>query len=581
MNTSNAAKRWIPRAIATITALAVLGWGASAAVANPYLQDHWLVEQIRAVVNVVAKLLPVNVSPTQNAPAVPGVPESFAVGNEPISQFDSTTRTFSFQDKIGSTRASVSGRWEIEAERLLIFLDRIDVDYASVGCKWSKCDAISHLQLRLQNMAGERQAADERWDWRSVALPVEPPIRLGERRRLAEISFAIPLLSGTTECGGAKGLARTSLPFLQPRIELGDVAKDSQQGMLPLGLLRGLPFASSTVPEGRKPPCAREPSVNEAITWGCPVELVGAVAVLSDAPKTTESYAINPINRKQYAPGQHTEWPPLFAAIVAADELAVAALIAAGVDVNLVTDDGGTPLASAVWRGSGAIVDMLINAEANVKLVINQNNGKRIRTALHSAAYESDAEMATLLINRGADPTARAETGWTPLALALAAPHGTALVKAMLKGSMDVNKPTPFANNAHWGGQPANALLIAITYNSHRTVRYLLSIGADPTQPGPWGFPVGHFASFYGFIETMDALRESGVDLLKPIVADRPHAGATYLMHAVHGGKMHSVDYMLKLGADPKQKDAQGKTAFDHALDYRHVAIAAKLKLLQ
>ena len=44
---------------------------------------------------------------------------------------------------------------------------------------------------------------------------------------------------------------------------------------------------------------------------------------------------------------------------------------------------------------------------------------------------------------------------------------------------------------------------------------------------------------------------------------------------------MLSVDYMLHLGADPKQKDAQGKTAFDHAVDYRHVVIAAKLELLQ
>ena len=38
---------------------------------------------------------------------------------------------------------------------------------------------------------------------------------------------------------------------------------------------------------------------------------------------------------------------------------------------------------------------------------------------------------------------------------------------------------------------------------------------------------------------------------------------------------------MLNLGADPNLKDAQGKTAFDHAVDYRHVAIAAKLRLLQ
>ena len=41
-------KRWITRTLATIAALAFLGWGATTAVANPYLQDHWLIEQIRA-----------------------------------------------------------------------------------------------------------------------------------------------------------------------------------------------------------------------------------------------------------------------------------------------------------------------------------------------------------------------------------------------------------------------------------------------------------------------------------------------------------------------------------------------------
>ena len=586
MTKTNPRKAWLTRTLAAIAALALIGWGATTAVANPHLQEHWLVEQIRAAVSAMTNLLPDAVKPTVTPPVLAVTAEvidGVAVSNTPHSEFDSQARTFAFQDKIGSTRANVSGRWEIEADRLVIYFGRIDVDYASVGCKWSKCDAISHLQLRLRNVSGERQASDEAWDWRSTAVPIEPPIKLGERRTLALASFEVPLLPATATRGGSKGVARSSLPFLQPRIELGDAAKDSQQGMLPLGLLRGLPFAASTVPEARKPPCAREPTVNEAIAWGCPVELVSAVAVLTDGPKPTnpENYAAHAINRKLEVPGGHIEQPPLLAAILANDELAVAALIAAGADVNLVTEDGETPLASAVWRGSKPMVDRLLKADSNVNLAVNAATGKRIGTALLSAAYESDAEMATLLINRGADPTARADTGWTPLAIALGKPYGTELVKVMLKGSVDVNKTISFVNNATWGGQPANPLLVAISYNSHRTVRYLLSIGADPNLPGPWGFPVGHFAPFYGFVETMDALRESGVDLLKPINADRPHAGATYLMHAVHGGKMHSVDYMLRLGADPNQKDAQGKTAFDHALDYRHVVIAAKLKLLQ
>ena len=351
MTKTNPRKPLLTRTLAAIAALALIGWGATTAVANPHLQDHWLVEQIRAAVSVVTNLLPDAVKPTVAAPVLAVTSEvidGVSVSNTPHSEFDSKARTFNFQDKIGSTRANVSGRWEIEVDRLVIYFDRIDVDYASVGCKWSKCDAISHLQLRLRNVSGERQASDEAWDWRSTAVPIEPPIKLGERRTLAAVSFEVPLLPATATRGGSKGLARSSLPFLQPRIELGDAAKDSQQGMLPLGLLRGLPFAASTVPEDRKPPCAREPSVNEAIAWGCPVELVSAVAVLTDGltPTNPENYAVHAINRKQDVPGGYIEQPPLLAAIAAVDELAVAALIAAGADVNLVTEEGETPLAS-------------------------------------------------------------------------------------------------------------------------------------------------------------------------------------------------------------------------------------------
>ena len=99
--------------------------------------------------------------------------------------------------------------------------------------------------------------------------------------------------------------------------------------------------------------------------------------------------------------------------------------------------------------------------------------------------------------------------------------------------------------------------------------------GADPKLPGPWGFPVGHFEAYYGHIET---LRESGVDLLKPIAGGRPHAGQTYLMHAVHGGRDNVIDYLVKLGADPAQKDANGRTAADHVIEYKRIVMAAKLK---
>lgn len=49
--------------------------------ANPHLQEHWLVEQIRAVVTVVAKLLPEKDAPIAAARVAVSVTEAVTVGN--------------------------------------------------------------------------------------------------------------------------------------------------------------------------------------------------------------------------------------------------------------------------------------------------------------------------------------------------------------------------------------------------------------------------------------------------------------------------------------------------------------------
>ena len=84
--------------------------------------------------------------------------------------------------------------------------------------------------------------------------------------------------------------------------------------------------------------------------------------------------------------------------------------LAAGVDVNAKSDDGGTPLLYAAAYGHRKIVELLIAAGADVN--VKNENGK---TTLHFAVLNGRKVIVELLIAKGADVNAKDEDGETPL----------------------------------------------------------------------------------------------------------------------------------------------------------------------
>jgi ankyrin repeat protein len=84
--------------------------------------------------------------------------------------------------------------------------------------------------------------------------------------------------------------------------------------------------------------------------------------------------------------------------------------LAAGVDVNAKSDDGGTPLLYAAAYGHKKIVELLIAAGADVN--VKNENGK---TTLHFAVLNGRKVIGELLIAKGADVNAKDEDGKTPL----------------------------------------------------------------------------------------------------------------------------------------------------------------------
>jgi ankyrin repeat protein len=95
--------------------------------------------------------------------------------------------------------------------------------------------------------------------------------------------------------------------------------------------------------------------------------------------------------------------------------------------------DGFTPLHFAAFFGTEEVVDLLIERGA---IVDARGSGWMTGTALHSAASANRTDVATILLDAGADPNARQSKGHTPLHSA-AHNGNAALVKLLLGRGAD------------------------------------------------------------------------------------------------------------------------------------------------
>src|SRR6266404_2309317 len=100
-------------------------------------------------------------------------------------------------------------------------------------------------------------------------------------------------------------------------------------------------------------------------------------------------------------------------------------------------------------------------------------------TALHWAAYRSDAESAAALIRAGANVNAKNKYGVTPLALA-ADQGSAALLDILLKAGAKPNDPINFVNT---GETP---LMHAARSSKIDAVKTLVRAGADVNAKENW-----------------------------------------------------------------------------------------------
>ena len=161
---------------------------------------------------------------------------------------------------------------------------------------------------------------------------------------------------------------------------------------------------------------------------------------------------------------------PLIDAVKAGDEVAVRSVLGDGADPNAAQGDGLSALHMAAQAGKLQIVELLLDAKADVhaKTKIGEY------TPLHLAAGAAQARVVRRLIEAGADiGVTTTSTGVTPLHLAARALEGEEVVRMLLEEGAPVDAVESAAGQT--------ALMFAAANGHAESVRALLEGGADPS----------------------------------------------------------------------------------------------------
>lgn len=160
---------------------------------------------------------------------------------------------------------------------------------------------------------------------------------------------------------------------------------------------------------------------------------------------------------------------------------AIAALLELGATVDATSDQGYTATFWAAGSGQLDVLEMLIRAGASVDV-----STPRGWTPLHEAADEDESERAVaVLLDHGANPDARAESGASPAHLAAAKSRARATMHLLER----MRQPT-LVDHQGWG-----ILHAAAQGGLADVVHWLLKRGADATLATKTGRTPMHYAA--------------------------------------------------------------------------------------
>lgn len=289
---------------------------------------------------------------------------------------------------------------------------------------------------------------------------------------------------------------------------------------------------------------------------------------------------------------------PLWAACQNGSEPMTRLLLGAGANPNLALLAGETPLMVAARGGFAPVVRMLLDKDARVDA-----KGARGQTALMWAVSQKHPEVVKLLLDHGADTHAQSDKWSKMMAVPphgypeynIQVPHGgdTALMFAARVGDLESAKLLVAAganvNDADaWG---VSALTLAAHSDFRDLAEFLLDKGADPNA-APAGFTALHEAIMRRDERLVAALLDHGADPNAPLKTWTPTRRSSYDYHfepALVGATPYwlaarftepgVMRLLLKHGADPKvvhlSDEVAAKAAFPHKREKTTALLAA------
>jgi ankyrin repeat protein len=251
-------------------------------------------------------------------------------------------------------------------------------------------------------------------------------------------------------------------------------------------------------------------------------------------------------------------------------------LVEAGADVKAVSSSGLTALHLAAGAGDIRKVRVLVERGGDIHA-----RSQMGRTPLLVAAYTHGAsDIVAFLLGKGADPNTADGSGITAL-IASASVNDTTSVKLLMEHGADISARANV-------GQAATALMAAGDNGNVELTRLLLArnaplnvISAPSTtrvKNGPVAFGSAtalHFASRSGEPEVVRLLLQAGA---LPNVGDT--RGMTPLMWAVANDRPNvEIVRLLAKGSDTSIRSKTGESALDWARNFNNPAVMSELKL--
>lgn len=226
--------------------------------------------------------------------------------------------------------------------------------------------------------------------------------------------------------------------------------------------------------------------------------------------------------------------------------------------VNRLSDDGQTPLHSAVQGENLEIISTLLDAGADPKV-----GGASTTSPLHLAAEKGQTKIAAILLKHTKDPNCRDQEDHTPLHFAARGGKSEFIVQffqdcAELSLSVDINLRSKSNNTA---------FTLALFNNCEDSAKFLLEKGSISFCNKDGNYPI-HLAAWQGYDSVVkELLSHEGAD-------KRGYAGRTPLHCAAFRGHISTVKILATVSANLlNEKDDSYSTPICSALMERHLEI--------